>query len=161
MSDTARYVLDSSALIDLFRHYPKDIFKRLWDNFDEMTKNGHFISSSEVFKEIGNKTDDLSKWAGKNKPIFYKPSVHELTVVSNILAIPEFQRIIAPNPQTAEKAQADPFIIAQAKIRNCKLLTNEKFKTNKIRIPNVCEDSRFNVKYVNLHEFFRAERWIF
>lgn len=157
--NSVKYVVDSDALINLFRHYPQDIFKQLWINFDVLIKNGNIISSSEVLKEIGGRTDALSKWAKRNGVIFIKPSSVELDAVKDILAIPEFQSIIKPNPSTAEKPIADPFIIAQAKCRDCILVTDEKLKQNKIRIPNVCE--HYGIGYLNLHDFFREEKWSF
>jgi hypothetical protein len=159
MSNNIRYIFDSDALINLFLHYPTDIFKQLWTNFDDLLKTHTIISSSEVFKEIGGKENELGKWAKQNKAIFLKPTMAELVIVQSIFQVPHFQNNIKPTPSTAVTPQADPFIIAQAKNHNCTLITDEKYKPNAAKIPNIC--NHFKVTHANLHGFFRAEGWSF
>ena len=53
-------------------------------------------------------------------------------------------------------AFADPFIIAKAKINNAIIVTQEKYKENSAKIPNICKE--FNIKYVDLEGFLNLEK---
>ena len=64
------YCIDSSSLINLFRHYPRDIFPSLWEKLDKIIKNGQIISHITVFREISRKDDEIKKWCQNHKSIF-------------------------------------------------------------------------------------------
>jgi hypothetical protein len=54
---------------------------------------------------------------------------------------------------------ADPFVIACAAVRNGAVVTEEKFKQNAAKIPNVC--AHFQVDCIDLEGFMRAVVWSF
>lgn len=54
---------------------------------------------------------------------------------------------------------ADPFIIAKAKVYNLVVVTQEVFRENAHKIPNICIEH--NVKYMTLEEFMLNEGWVF
>jgi hypothetical protein len=151
-----KYVFDSGPFIDL-KNYPGDVFTTLWDNFSQLIRNGHVISSTEVLKELQDYDDEMAEWAKINKQIFLKPSIEEQTLVKSILE--KHPELIKQEAILLGKPQADPFVIAQARIHECVLVHNEKFKPNAHRIPNVCK--QFKVKEIPLFEFFRLEGWKF
>ena len=63
------YVMDSSALIDLDKSYPMDMFDDLWNNeIVNLIKDDLFKSPEEVFKELQD--DTLVAWAKKHKKMF-------------------------------------------------------------------------------------------
>ena len=47
-----QYVIDSSALFDLKNQYPQQIFKGLWDSFNEMCRQQQIVAPREVLREI-------------------------------------------------------------------------------------------------------------
>ena len=55
------YVFDSGPLIDLFRHYYRERFPSLWQQFDEMVEDGRITSTREVSNELEGHEDRLSE----------------------------------------------------------------------------------------------------
>ena len=53
------YVFDSGPLIDLFRHYYRERFPSLWQQFDEMVEDGRITSTREVSNELEGHEDRL------------------------------------------------------------------------------------------------------
>lgn len=152
-----KYVFDSGPFIDL-NNYPPDVFATFWDNLNQMLKEGEIISSIEVFRELENYNDDfVAEWTKRNKKYFLKPTVEEQELSKQILAT--FPNLIKEETILAGKPQADPFVIAQAKINNSILVHQERFKPNAHKIPNVCK--HFDVKEISLFDFFRIEKWKF
>jgi|SRR5690606_21856294 len=151
-----RYVFDTGPFIDL-KHYPHDVFATLWGHFDRLIQNGHVISSTEVLRELQAYDDGMARWAKANGRIFVKPSLDEQAEVKMILK--KHPELIRNEAILLGKPQADPFVIAQAKIHGCPLVHNEKFKPHAHRIPNVCKD--FGVTEISLFEFFKREGWRF
>lgn len=151
-----KYIFDSGPFIDL-KNYPGDVFSSLWDNFTQMINDGEIISSSEVFRELEDYDDEIAAWAKQNKNVFIKPTLEEQVQVQKILE--KHPDLVKEEAILLGKPYADPFVIAQAKMHNCVLVHNEKFKPNAHKIPNVCKT--FNVEETNLFEFFRREKWKF
>lgn len=155
--NTIKYVFDSGPFIDL-NNYPPDVFQTFWDKLNEMLKHGEIISSIEVFREIEDYNDEfVAEWSKNNKKYFLKPTIEEQELTKEILKL--FPNLIKEDTILSGKPQADPFVIAQAKVNNCVLVHQEKFKPNSHRIPNVCD--HFKVEQIPLFEFFRREKWKF
>lgn len=151
-----KYIFDSGPFIDL-KNYPGDVFTSLWENFTQMINEGEILSSSEVFRELEDYDDEIAAWAKQNKNIFIKPTLEEQVEVQKILE--KHPDLVKEEAILLGKPYADPFVIAQAKMHNCVLVHNEKFKPNAHKIPNVCKT--FNVEETMLFEFFRREKWKF
>lgn len=148
-----RYCIDSSAMIDLAKWYPRDIFPKIWDELGNMVKREVLISHLQVYAEIQKKDDELFKWCKKNKKMF--KDVDECQKK----AIKEIQGKYDPDYWNREISKtspwADPWLIA---ISICEekviIVTNEGNKPN--HIPYVA--SVFRVKCLNLLNFFRDIR---
>ncbi len=56
-------------------------------------------------------------------------------------------------------AFADPFIIAKARIEDAVVVTQEEFKENGVKIPNIC--NHFHISCLDLEGFLKSEAWIF
>jgi len=153
---STKYIFDSGPFIDL-KNYPSDIFASLWDKLLNMIDNGEILSSSEVLRELEDYDDEIAKWAKANKKIFLKPTLEEQKEVQKILE--KHPDLVKEEAILLGKPYADPFVIAQAKLHNCTLVHNEKYKPNAHKIPNVCKT--FNVDEIPLFEFFRREKWKF
>ena len=154
---SAKYVFDSGPFIQM-KEYPPDIFTGLWVKFDQLIGRGEIISCSEVYKEIAEYDDQIGKWAQGNKGLFLKPDINEQKIAREVLQ--KFPNLVNQNKAVLTgKPIADPFVIAQAKTRNCHLVSTEKSKPNAHKIPNVCHD--FGIPHLNLFDFFRSEGWTF
>lgn len=57
------------------------------------------------------------------------------------------------------KPVADPFVIAKAKVVEGIVVTQEEYKPNAAKIPNICEE--LAVSCVNVEGFMEKEQWRF
>ena len=161
------YVIDSSSLIELNRRYPIDVFPGLWRNVESLIKKGLFISPKEVLKEISVMDDSLKKWASKQKELFRELSEKQMEIVREILR--KYPSLAKSDNETAA---ADAFVIALAvelgtnpqktllpTIKGRIIVTEEKLRGNKVRIPFVCGD--YSIACINIIEMCRVEGWKF
>jgi hypothetical protein len=95
----------------------------------------------------------------KNSIIFTTPSKEELNFVSEIFKVKHFEANISKQNILKGKPVADPFIIAKAKVSNFTVITEEVFKANGAKIPNIC--NYFQIECVNVHGFMEKENWKF
>ena len=157
------YIIDSSSLIDLKKYYPIDIFQGIWNNLEDLIKKRRLYSSIQVLKEISRGDDELKDWCNQHRTIF-KP------INSNIVT--QTQEILAKFPRLADSERttpiADPFLIALALEKDPQrslinkrkiIITEEKFKQNKIKIPYVSRE--YGIESINILELFRREKWQF
>ena len=155
-SNIIKYVIDTGPIID-FKHYYEDVFISLWDKFEELISQGSIISSIEVYRELIKRDDEAANIADKYKSIFRKPEIDEQKYVKEILR--NHRELIRFKNITGGAPVADPFLIAQAICEKATLITTEKMKPNAHNVPNICND--YDVKHVNLKEFFNIEEWQF
>ena len=155
------YIFDTSPLIILFRHFYPRRFPSLWERFESMNEDNKIISVREVFNEInsyGNE-DRLIEWAKTHKESFLRPNREELVFVREIFKVEHFQSLIRKKERLQGKPVADPFIISKAKILNGIVVTQEQWKKNSAKLPNVCE--HFKVECIDLEIFMENENWTF
>ena len=89
------YVFDSGPLIDLFRHYYRERFPSLWENFEGMVEDGRITSTREVSNEVEGYGDELAEWVKQNRrKVFVTPTVIELEAVRDIFSVDHFQEMI-------------------------------------------------------------------
>jgi hypothetical protein len=150
------YSIDTSALLDAWvRWYPPDLFPKLWENIETLISEQRIFATEEVLVELEKKDDDIFKWAKKQK-MFYPLTTEIQTFVSQILT--KYPRLV---DSRRERSQADPFVIALAKHKNCVVITGEKnFGTeDRPRIPIVCKE--FEIKSISIVQLIRSEGWRF
>ena len=154
------YVFDTSSLSALKHFYPV-IFKSIWSGLDNLVQQQKLISTREVWNEIGRGDSDqhTNEWLKTRKEIFTTPSAAELQFVAQIFQIPHFQGLIGQKQRLTGTPVADPFVIACAKVRGGTVVTEEQFKREAAKIPNVCQ--HFNVPCINLEDFMRQQGWSF
>ncbi|MEW6723555.1 MAG: PIN domain-containing protein [Bacillota bacterium] len=154
------YVFDTGPFIVLKHYYPST-FQTLWTQLDSMATSGALGSVLEVFNELLNYNDSnfIQDWAKRHKRIFAKPSNDELLVVQQILAVPHFQTLISTEALLRGKPIADPFVLAAGKVKGAIVVTQERFKPNAAKVPNVCE--HFGVPWINLEQFMAQQGWAF
>lgn len=163
------YVFDTSSIRALQHFYPR-VFKSIWDDLDSLVQQNRLISTREVFSELERQavSDEIQKWARKNKELFTMPRGAELQFVAEIFQIMHFQALIGVQQRLKGNPVADPFVIACAKINNGTVVTEEGWqrpgnsltlKPNAAKIPNVC--AHFNIPCIDLEEFMHQQEWIF
>jgi hypothetical protein len=154
------YVFDTSSLSELKHFYPV-IFKSIWTELNMLVQKKGIISTKEVWNELqrGNPDQHTNTWLKSNKELFTTPSVEELQFVAQILTIPHFQNLIGQKQRLKGDPVADPFVIACARIRNGTVVTEEQYKPNAAKIPNVCQ--HFGLPCIDLKTFMQHQKWSF
>ena len=153
------YVFDTSAFVVLFDNYYKSVFKTLWNHFDEMVNLGDIVSTKEVKREIEDQTDSLTAWMRNHSEVFETPSAEEGIFVAQIYQVQKFQYGIEQKKILSGGKNADPFVIAKAKVAGRTVVTLEKEKPNSAKIPNICR--HFDIKCLNLESFMEEQNWTF
>ncbi len=149
------YCIDTSALIDLWKHYPCDVFTGLWKNLERMVSEGDLIAPDEVLKELEQKDDELLVWAKGNKKMFIDLTAEQQQLVKGILK--KYPSLVDPSKSIPD---ADPFVVALGK-KNYTVVTSERLRKpgGPMKIPDACAGEK--IKCISLHEMFREERWEF
>lgn len=153
------YVFDSGAFIHLFRYYYADTFKSLWKKFDELVENGKIISVMEVKRELENHGDKLADWAKSHNNIFLKPNQEEVDVIKHLYSNLNFEHNIKKQDKLHYCNEADPFVVAKAKVMGYKVVSTEVYKNGGAKVPNFCEYE--GVEHLSVEEFMKEEKWIF
>lgn len=154
------YVFDSGPFSKLKHYYPS-VFKSVWSGLDSLISSGELISTKEVWTELenGDPNKYVHAWLKVRKGIFTVPTAAELAVVTQILAIPHFQSLIGERQRLRGTPVADPFVVAASSIRQATVVTEELFKPNAAKIPNVC--THFVIRCLTLEEFMAEQQWAF
>lgn len=167
-SKPAEYTIDSSSLMDIFSDTPwvsKKNNPGLWQKITELIDQGIIISHVEVLAEIkkdGVKGEELYGWAHAHDHIF-KP--HDELNEGKIIRSMSGKYKAFVNDKISN-IHADPWLIAQAKHRGLKIISEETFspspKPEKCKkIPNICSDPSFNVGCLSLWELTKERNWAF
>ena len=155
------YVFDTNVFSQFYRSYYPDIFPSLHQKFDQLVANGQITSTREVMRELQDgAVAEAREWADRNCNLFPMPSAAEAQFVRRILR--EFQNNIGRKQILKGGRNADPFVIARAKILNATVVTLErksKQDTKSAKIPNICQ--HFEIPCASLEEFMELENWTF
>lgn len=121
-----------------------------------MIRSEQLAAPDEVLRELSKKEDDLFQWAKKNDRLFVPLDATIQAATKEVLAA--YPRLV---DSERDRSIADPFVIAAARVRACCVVTGEKSSGNPKRpkIPNVCD--HFKVRYINLLQFMREQKWQF
>ncbi len=131
------YCFDTSAFIGGWhRLYPPEHFPSLWDRLADLIGDGRILAPKEVLFEAERKEDALHAWLRQRKNLFVE-ATEELQV-----EVAEVQRRFPglTDPER-RRGQADPYVIALARIKGAVVVTDEKRerKRKPITIPKACE----------------------
>jgi hypothetical protein len=173
------YCIDTAPLIDLYRRrYAPDVFPGLWQQIEVMVKGGILIAPRQVLRELEDyeeqkkseeqtgEPDKLLEWAKKHKKMFIDPDDGEnnymgiaVRIINEI--IPGYGKPLVDEEK--EKEDADPFVIALAKLRGWPIINSETPVAPNLsarpNIPDVCD--HYKVKHYYLLDFFRQQKWKF
>jgi len=149
------YCIDTSALIDLGRHYPRKVFKGVWEKVEALVAAGDLVAPREVQKELEQIDDEVARWAKKQRALFKGLDSAQIQEVRAIVA--RFPNLVDLSKTIPD---ADPFIIALARTEGLTVVTSEKPKgPGGQKVPNVCND--LGVPWLNLVPFFEKQGWRF
>jgi len=151
------YIIDSSALIDLVRHYPPTIktFSPIWDKIEGMVGVKLLISHIEVLREVGEGDDDTERWCLQHKKMFLDIDDEQIKNYKKVEK--KYDKNHLENKILKKGGWADPWLIALALCyktpdHEAKIVTNEnKNKSN--NIPAIAR--KFGIESLNLLEFFK------
>jgi len=150
------YCIDSSALVGPFRYrYRHTVFQGLWRKVHDLVLEGRLIAPDEVFKELLKQEDELTVWARQHESMFIKPTQFHSTLVSEIGV-----KFPALYTQPTSSNEAEPWVVALARDRNCPVVTHEGDGSEKNpKIPYICQ--HYKIKKMGFLDVVFAEGWVF
>lgn len=154
-----RYVLDTSALIDLDSFYPEPRFPGVWKSFTGLVKDGRAVAPKQVSAEIV-KSAFLREWCKINKLMFIALKEDALRQARKIAN--KHKNLISQNRL---RPQADPFIIALAidlqrsLTKDEPVIITQENPTKRDKIPYVARS--YGIESDRLMGLFARERWTF
>lgn len=157
-TEEPRFTIDTCSFNEMFddeRPSNKKNFPGIWDSVEELIKNGEIISHEEVYEEImSGPYITLQAWARKNKNIFYSYDyIREGAVIAEI-GCKGFAEFVH---QRKKKNNADPWLIAQARVQKLKIITQEKKKKAQ-DLPRVA--SEFGIDYLDIFGLVKEKGWV-
>lgn len=122
---------------------------------DGLISEGRLLAIDEVLHEVERKDDSLHKWIKQRSQMF---------IDLDLALQRRGKEIITRFPSLAQskslmKGGADPFVIALAVERGLTVVSAEKSKPTKPRIPDVC--NALGILHVTPLGLFRKEGWSF
>ncbi len=151
----------------MHRYYPGKILPDLWKYIEESLNSKSIRSHEFVYDEIVPRTgakDDLAKLISRYKSDFSAISKRQAQLVPEILHL--FPRLIDP---MSKKNEADPWLVAMVVEamegiglfgkESDYILVSAESEKSPIKLPAVCK--RYNVRHMNLFEFFEDNGWKF
>ena len=152
-----RFTVDTNILINLNRHYPRDIFPGPWAALEAMVDDGRLCMCPEVLDELSSGGDDLHSWAQR-----YDGFVCQVTS-EEVLTVAEISRMF-PGWVQGEFNAADPWLVAHAASEARPIVTEEKLAGSNVtdknqKVPNVA--ASIGVETVNFFGLARTETWSF
>jgi hypothetical protein len=152
-----KYSIDTSGILDGWRHYPPDIFPPVWERFESLITSGDARASDEVLRELKKKEgDETYAWCSAHPAMFLPLDAEIQQSVTEILAV--HPRLVESG---GKRSAADAFVIAVARLHKCAVVTGESpsGKIHKPRIPDVCD--ALGIEVLTLLGVFRREGWTF
>ena len=129
-----RYVFDTSPLSVLFKTYYQDRFPSLWNLFNELVyadlvnDESAVTSTAEVLRELDDApfSGAVDEWRKAHTSFFPVPTRREAKFVRRILQVSRFRTVNERKKIVSGGKNADPFVIARAKVLEGKVVTLER-----------------------------------
>jgi predicted nucleic acid-binding protein len=149
------YCLDSNVLIQAWNsYYSPVICPDYWSVLNNLGKDRKILLPHMVFEEISRTDDDLLAWLKASEIPRLPQDERVVQCWKDILAKDPLHQHLVDNIK--QRSLADPWVIAHAMNEGASVVTKENIetaRTNRIKIPNVCES--MGVRWVNDFEFIR------
>ncbi len=158
-TESKKYSLDTSAMLQISKTYPIHLFPKVWEKIERAAEEGKLFVLDKVYNELSRKDDFTHNWIKsiKKKIVKVSGTIVESKAAEVVIAFP---KIIDPD---SEYEQADPYLIADALLEVSVIVTCEKphqlpLQANRLKdkIPNVCD--HFGI--ANIHTQVGGERVI-
>ncbi len=94
-----------------------------------------------------------------NKEFYSNPTTDELGFITQIYSATHFRQNLDKKKILSGGYFADPFVIAKAWKEKGTVVTEEDFKENGAKIPNICK--QFDIHCLKLEGFLTKEDWKF
>ncbi len=162
MRNSAAYLLDSDVFITAKNtYYAFDICPGFWESLLHHHANDTVFSIDRVRSELlaGRATEDLVQWVKRDVPASFFLSVDYGDVpdrYAEIMLWAQRHRRYYDEAKAKFAAGADGWLVAYAKVRGLKVVTNEKPEPDSrraIKLPEVCQE--FNVECINTFDLLR------
>ena len=154
---TSSYSVDTSSIIRLHRELPRDVFPSVWDHLEGLIASGRAFLPRDCHEELRKKDDHLLRWASGLNGFVVQPDSDEVDVAT---------QITGAHPGWVQEQQnaGDPWVVANAAVHGCVILTEETMKgpgtiDKNLKIPNVATE--LGVSWANFNQLARDERWAF
>lgn len=150
--------MDSNTYIQAKNlYYDMNFCTAFWDWLEKQFQAGQVMSINNVYLELTDSNDELSKWAKAHKPHFLpvadKTTQDMFTEIANhVVSLTDKSQADIAN----FLSKADPWIIAKASTTGATIVTHEALvppNSMKVKIPNICK--QFGVSYINTFELLR------
>jgi len=154
MSDLI-YSFDSSSLIHAWRRaYRPRNFPTFWKMMEELIDEKRLKISSEVYKELEKKDDDVFLWCKKHKEEMFVDIDDD--VQDRVIEIMRlYPRIVDTK---SGKSGGDPFVIAIASSGEDAMVVVTEENPGGNRIPQICSEEQ--IQCINLADLIEREGWI-
>lgn len=157
------FIFDNCSLSLIINTHYIDVQERFWELFSNSIENGNIASVKEVRHEMKDRFSDEKEYLELLKhsdKLFPKLTHAEMFSLKRLMENKRVHDLISRKKRLAGKPLADPMLIAKAmQYENAVIVTEEEYKPNGIKIPNVCE--MYNIKCINFRSFLIENKWRF
>ena len=156
----ADFWLDSNVFIEGKKGpYGFDIAPRFWELLDELIVHGRIACPVRVYDELLEGADDLAAWAKaqRNSGLFVEPDEAVQDAYRRVIEY-VMRRYNDNQSRRRFLDRADPWIIAHAMAEGGAITTIETRapkNSQKVRIPNVCNEGEFSVHCFTTYDMLR------
>jgi hypothetical protein len=153
----SRFTVDTNILINLNRHYPRDIFPGPWSAIETLIDEGRLCMCPDVLEELSRGGDDLHAWARRYDNFVCEVTEEEVMTVTQLSSLfPDWVR--------DDFNAADPWLVAHASAERRTIVSEEKRAGDNVssknqKVPNV--GATLGVDTVNFFALARREAWSF
>ena len=158
------YALDTNSISHMWRSYYRDIFPGFWERFGELAHVDAVASVRAVRAELANDgrvARSVGYLENLNPGFFAAPTANERALVSEMAVNPQLSSA-ANRWASKDNADADPYLIAKARISNLHTIVVTEESQNPIRNSGIPYVSRYyGVACISLHEMLRRLGWRF
>ena len=154
------FVIDTSALIDIRRWYPPDVFPQVWRNMEAMIQRGEVEAPIEVLREVEDGDDELKVWCRNHKEMFVDIE-EDLNAINIFMGVQKKYDKKEWEKNIQKKHWADPWVVTLA---ICRVYINEEGKNHPIivtsenqvkpnKIPTIARE--FGINSIKVPEFMK------
>jgi len=157
-----KYTIDTSSLLAMMNageKYDKEVFKKLWKDFQTLCDSGKVVSHIEVKKEIkeGGVIDQIA-WTKSYRGIFQRYNLPDEENVIRDIGSRGGHFVSFLQQQKSKSVHADPWLVAQAKVEGLILITEEAANSPK-KIPQIC--TVMGVRSISILGLIQEEGWVY